>query len=70
MCCILENKKIIGINYQLSLVIREIQSNPRIDWIMLHKIAATYRYLKHQETLQALLAKPKTEVTQIFFTNL
>ena len=33
-----------------------IQRNPRLDWIMLHKIYVIYGDLKHQETIQALLA--------------
>ena len=32
------------------------QIDPRLALIMLHKIPAIYRYLKHQETLQSLLA--------------
>ena len=33
---------------------RATNSDPRLDWIMFHKIAAMYRYLKHQEKLPAL----------------
>ena len=32
------------------------QSDPRLAWIMFQNIYETYRDLKHQETLQALLA--------------
>ena len=34
---------------------RAMYSDPRLGWIMFHKISAMYRDLKHQETLQASL---------------
>ena len=34
----------------------DMHSNPRISRIMFHEIAEIYRELKHQETLQVLLA--------------
>ena len=35
---------------------RASQSDPRLVWIMFHKIAVMYRDLKHQKTLQSSLA--------------
>ena len=43
-----------------------IQRNPRLDWIMLHKIYVIYGDLKHQETLQALLAIKNLKCTASF----
>ena len=34
---------------------RAMQSDNKIFWIMFHKIYGIYRYLKHQDTLQAPL---------------
>ena len=64
-----KNKSRTGLVKVLSLRnTRASQNDPRLACIMFHKIAAIYRDLKHQNTLQALLAIQNLSLPHLFVT--